>query len=107
MKSLVKIFLFAVLIGLLTSSCAPSHVSVGVGVGYPGAWGGPYGGPYGPYPGGSIWVGRPVPAPYYPALPGWDKNREFVKIRRYKYQYFPNTAKADLAEVASGLKNDK
>lgn len=76
MKKQLKLFLIVIIAAFLSTmviSCAPSHVSVGVGVGVAG----PYGAPY---PGGTgVWVARPMyPPAYYPTLPT-DDNREFVK----------------------------
>ena len=54
---------------LISSGCAPGHVTVGVGVAVPGPWVG-YPVPY-PYPPG-IWVGYPgyyhIPVPFHPFL---------------------------------------
>ena len=76
MKRPLKLFLIVIIAAFLSTivvSCAPSHVSVGVGVGVAG----PYGGRY---PGGTgVWVARPMyPPAYYPSLPR-DIDRELVK----------------------------
>ena len=55
---------------LLSSGCAPGHVTVGVGVAVPGPWVG-YPGTY-PYPTPGVWVGYPgyyhIPVPFHPFL---------------------------------------
>lgn len=52
------ILIFALLIVLMISGCAPGQVSVGVGVYVPGAWVGPYGGYGGYHP--PVGIGFPV-----------------------------------------------
>ena len=64
------------IISIIVLSCAPSHVSVGVGVGVPGPWIG------GPYPVGTVWVGRPMPPIYYKVDPKQDSQKEYVKLEQ-------------------------
>jgi len=52
------IFLFICLV-LTIAGCAGTYV--GVGIHTPGPWGGPY-----PHSGGTVIIGRPMPAPYLP-----------------------------------------
>jgi len=61
---------------LILSNCfGPGTVSVGVGVGVGGPWVGPYG-----YPGGTVWVGRPLGPPvYYHLDPAQEESREWVE----------------------------
>ena len=51
-------------------------VGVGVGVGVPGPWIG------GPYPGGTVWVGRPMPPVYYKVDPKQDTQKEYVTLEQ-------------------------
>ncbi|NOQ97515.1 MAG: hypothetical protein GQ561_05050 [Calditrichae bacterium] len=63
---------------ILSNCGGPGTVSVGVGVGVGGPWGG---GPYG-YPGGTVWVGRPMGPPvYYHLDPPQEEGREWVEHR--------------------------
>lgn len=82
----MKIFIKIVLTITMTSlfmilfNCAgPGHVTVGVGVGVAGPWVGPYG-----YPGGTIWVGRPLTPVYYPNQLLENKGTELVWKLDYK-----------------------
>jgi len=75
----IKLLLFSVisiLSILIFSHCGgPGTVSVGVGVGVGGPWVGPHG-----YPGGTVWVGRPVGPPvYYHLDPLQEEGREWVE----------------------------
>ncbi|MCK5454728.1 MAG: hypothetical protein KAJ16_10220 [Calditrichia bacterium] len=61
----------------ILSNCGGGHgtVRVGVGVGVGGPWVGPYG-----YPGGTVWVGRPMGPPvYYHLEPAQEEGREWVE----------------------------
>jgi hypothetical protein len=74
---LIKLVLFIIFnISIIILNCAPSHVSVGVGVGVPGPWIG------GPYPGGTVWIGRPVPPVYYKVDPTQDIEKNYVKLEQ-------------------------
>jgi hypothetical protein len=72
-------FLFFSLLVILSNSqfqcAAPGTVTVGVGVGVAGPWAGPYG-----YPGGTVWVGRPVGPVYYHLDPFDQYGEELVNI---------------------------
>jgi hypothetical protein len=71
---LIILSIFTLLSLLVFSHCGgPGTVSVGVGVG--GPWVGPYG-----YPGGTVWVGRPMGPPvYYHLDPIQEDGREWVE----------------------------
>ena len=69
------LFMFLAILSLSQFQCAaPGTVTVGVGVGVAGPWAGPYG-----YPGGTVWVGRPVGTVYYHLDPFSQDGLEFVE----------------------------
>ena len=80
MKSLKRILIsiISILTLLILANCGGhGTVRVGVGVGVGGPWVGPYG-----YPGGTVWVGRPMGPPvYYHLDPPQEEGREWVENR--------------------------